>query len=147
MLILPKLVLPPVLRRALDAYRANDPISVAEAYATDARLITRLDTAVAAQMNLTENTPIVASGGVGILRYYAYDLLTYHVKNLEMVSLQIDGRNIYGVCNWELRLRETGESVLGTCENIWTLDSSGRKFVAAQNICKSFVPVIDKKIN
>lgn len=135
MLIRPKLELPAVLRRALDAYRANDPITIAEAYRTDARLIMRLDEDVAKHLGFEGTEPIVATGGVGILRFYAYDMSTYDVQDVEIVSAERSGRNIAGICNWSLRLRETGETFLGTCNNTWTLDVTGRKIIGSHTVC------------
>ncbi len=147
MLIRPKLDLPAVIRRALEAYRANDPITVAEAYTTDARLIMRLDDDVARHMGLEGIEPIVATGGVGILKFYAYDMSTYDVQDVEMVSAERSGRNIVGICNWSLRLRETGKTFLGTCNNTWTLDGTGRKIIGSHSVCGVYQPILEKLKN
>ena len=70
MLIKPSLILPSVINRAIDAYRANDPISVAENFEIDARIVTEFDSAIAAQLGMSELAgPVHASSAVGILKF------------------------------------------------------------------------------
>ena len=141
MLIKPAIVLPDVLRRAIDAYRANDPIAVAESFDLDARIVTEFDPLLAAQLGMEELAgPVHASSAIGILKFYAYELSTFDVKDLEVVSSIQSGRNVTAICNWKMRLHETGEDVIGTCRNTWILDSSGRRLAGARSVCGILTP-------
>lgn len=141
MLIKPSLILPSVINRAIDAYRANDPISVAENFEIDARIVTEFDSAIAAQLGMSELAgPVHASSAVGILKFYAYELSTFDVKDLEVISAVQQGRNIHAVCQWAMRLHETGQDVIGTCRNTWTLDASGTSLACARSICSALEP-------
>lgn len=135
-----RLEIPAVLRRETDAYRGNDPLTVAESYAPNARLVTHLDEAIARLMGLPFGEPVIAVGSVGILRFYAYDMMLYDVKELELIAAQRLGREIVGTCNWKLKCRTTGVDIMGFCQSTWTLDTSGRKFAAVESAWQIYEP-------
>ncbi len=135
-----RLEIPAVLRRETDAYRGNDPLAVAESYTPNARLVTHLDETISRLMELPFGEPVFAVGSVGILRFYAYDMMLYDVKELELISAQRLGRQIIGTCNWKLKCRSTGDDIMGFCQSTWTLDTSGRKFAAVESSWQIYEP-------
>jgi len=127
---------PRVLVRAFDAFRANDPISMAEAFTLDARLSTSYDSDLAHAVGLQDvHGPVSASSAVGILRFYAYELSMFDVKDFEIVRLRHTDSGISAACQWAMRMRETGEDIVGVCHNLWTLDRTGRKIIRASSFC------------
>mgnify|MGYP001439695183 CR=1 FL=1 len=146
MLVQPTIELPNVLRRALTAYRAGDCISVAEAFTSDATLVTQMDHKFARMLGLAEER-IAASGALEIMQYYAAEFATFEITHLEVLSAMQSGRDIAAVCEWGVRQRTTNRQFLGRCHNIWSLDRSGRKLVAGHNVCKIVTPGWDHEMN
>ncbi len=136
MQIKPVRTIPHVLKRAFDAFRANDPIGMAEAYAIDAKLETEYDPLIAKAFRLEEaRAPILATSAVGILRFYAFELSMIDVKDAEIVSVAENQGGLDVVSRWSTRLLETGEEHLGFCNNRWLLDRSGRQLIDGRSYC------------
>lgn len=132
----PSRSIPDVLKRAFDAFRNNDPISMAEAFAVDARLTTEYDPKLAEAVGLQGiEGPILASSAVGILRFYAYELSMFDVKDMEIVSSAETNTGMQAVCRWSVRMQHTGQDLVGVCHNHWTLDRTGRQITDAQSFC------------
>lgn len=148
MFIRPALEIPAVLRRAMDAYRANDPISLAESFSLDANLVMRFDRKFAARLGLPElDSPIHAKSAVGIMKYYACEMSSYDVTELEVMSCLQVGRDVAAVCQWSIREHESGKDLIGMCHNIWTLDQTGRKLIGAHSVCKLVTPGSESPLN
>lgn len=136
MQIKPARIIPHVLKRAFDAFRSNDPIGMAEAYAVDARLSTQYDPLIAKAFRLDGvDSPVVASSAVGILRFYAYELSLIDVKDVEIVSVSDNQGGLDVVSRWSIKLTETGADHVGFCNNRWLLDRSGRQLIDGQSYC------------
>lgn len=136
MQIKPARTIPHVLKRAFDAFKANDPIGMAEAYAVDAKLQTQYDPLIARAFSLDGvDAPILASSAVGILRFYAYELSLIDVKDVDIVSVAECQGGLDVVSRWSIRLLETGADHVGFCNNRWLLDRSGRKVTGGQSFC------------
>ena len=136
MQIKPARTIPHVLKRAFDAFKANDPIGMAEAYAVDAKLQTQYDPLIARAFALDGvDAPILASSAVGILRFYAYELSLIDVKDVDIVSVAESQGGLDVVSRWSIRLLETGADHVGFCNNRWLLDRSGRKVIGGQSFC------------
>ena len=140
-------VLPAVLRRSLDAYRAGDPVAIGEAFTPDAHLSMTLDPKLARRLGLETSAPLEAKGAVGIMRLYALELATFDVGHVEVLSTMQVGREVAAVCEWSVTLRGSGIEFAGRCHNIWTLDAAGRKLVEARSVCKIISPSWDHEIN
>ena len=150
MLIHPSLDVPAVLRRSLEAFRAGDPIAVAEAFTADASLVTQVDPKLARRLGLTDlkaGGPLEAQGAIQIMQFYALEFATFDVTHFEVLSTLTVGREIAAVCEWGMKVRDNGPSFYGRCHNIWTMDAAGRKIVEARNLCKIITPDGDYKIN
>jgi hypothetical protein len=136
MQIKPARTIPHVLKRAFDAFRANDPIGMAEAYTVDAKLETGYDPLIAKAFRLEGvEAPVLASSAVGILRFYAYELSMIDVKDVDIVSIAECQGGMDVVSRWSIRLLETGDEHVGFCNNRWLLDRSGRKVIDGQSFC------------
>ena len=136
MQIKPARSVPAVLKRAFDAFRANDPIGMAEAYAVDARLSTQYDKLIARAFRLDGlEAPVVASSAVGILRFHAYELTMIDVKDADIVSITENKRGFDVVSRWSINLLETGHDHVGFCKTRWFLDRSGRQLTGGRNFC------------
>jgi len=136
MKIKPARSVPAVLKRAFDAFLANDPISIAESFALDARLTTHLDPQVSQALGLEDvRGPIVATSAVGILRFYAYQLSMFEVHDSEIVSISECSGGLDVSSRWSVASLETGERHEGFNRNRYLLDSSGRKLTAGQGYC------------
>jgi hypothetical protein len=136
MQIKPARSVPAVLKRAFDAFRANDPIGMAEAYAVDARLATQYDKLIARAFRLEGlEAPVVASSAIGILRFYAYELSMIEVKDVDLVSVTENNGGLDVVSRWSINLQETGKDHVGFCNTRWFLDRSGRQLTGGQNFC------------
>ncbi len=148
MLIRPRLEIPAVLRRALAAYRAGDPVDVAEAFVPDARMLTQIDRKLAARLAIPPGEELLqANSAMEIMAQYAAELDTYAVTHLDVISSLQAGRDIAAVCEWSIRLRGTEKELIGQCHNIWTLDRHGRKITSARSVCKILTPSYDDKLN
>jgi len=148
MLIRPSLDVPHVLRRSLEAFRAGDPVVVAEAFDTRARLVTQVDRKLARCLGIADvKGPLIAQGAVGIMKFYALEMTAFDITHLEVVSLMRAGRDVAAVCDWGIKLRGSGATMNGTCHNIWTLDGAGRKVVDGRSVCKIITPDWDHEIN
>jgi|LNFM01.1.fsa_nt_gb hypothetical protein len=136
MIIKPARTVPGVVKRAFDAFRANDPIGVAEAYEIDAQLATHLDPAIATALKIgTIQGPVRATCAIGILRFYAYQLSHFKVHDNEIVSATERSKGIDVVSRWSVRSLETGEIYEGFNKNRWLLDRSGRRLIAGEGYC------------
>lgn len=148
MLIRPSLDVPPVLQRALQAFRAGDHITLAEAFESNARLVTQMDPKLAARLGLADvKKPVLATGAIGIMRFYEAEFSAFEVTHLDVLSAMKVGRDIAAVCEWSVKMRGTGAEFVGRCHNIWTMDRTGRKCVDARNVCKILTPNWDHPIN
>ena len=136
MKIKPEQSVPAVLKRAFDAFLANDPISIAESFSLDARLTTQLDPQISQALGLDAiDGPIVASSAVGILRFYAYQLSMFEVKDSEIVAISDCNGGLDVTSRWTVKASATGEHYEGFNRNRYLLDSSGRKLTAGQGYC------------
>lgn len=150
MLIRPSLDVPAVLRRSLEAFRASDPVTLAEAFTPNASLITQVDPKLARRLGLTGlkgGGPLQAQGAIEIMKFYALEFAAFDVTHFEVLSTMTVGREIAAVCEWGMKIRDNGPALYGRCHNIWTMDSTGRKIVEARNVCKIITPGCDHKIN
>ncbi|OYX99352.1 MAG: hypothetical protein B7Y80_12700 [Hyphomicrobium sp. 32-62-53] len=128
--------MPGVVKRAFDAFRANDPIGVAEAHEIDAQFATHLDPAIATALKIeTIKGPVRADCAIGILRFYAYQLSHFKVDDTEIVSATERSKGIDVVSRWSVRSLETGEIYEGFNKNRWLLDRSGRRLIAGEGYC------------
>jgi len=148
MLIRPSLEVPQVLRRSLEAFRANDPVTVAQAFDTRATLITEIDKKLLRRLGLADlKGPIEAKGAVGILHFFALEFSAFEVTYLELTSAMQVGRDVAATCDWGIKLHGSGLTMDGRCHNIWTMDQAGRKVVHGRNVCKIISPDWDHEIN
>lgn len=142
------IVLPAVLRRTLDAYRAGDAVAIGQAFTADASMRMTLDPKLVRRLGLDpQEHPLRAQGAVGIMRFYALELATFDVGHLEVLSAMQVGREVAAVCEWTVKLRGSGIEFAGRCHNIWTLDPTGRKLSDARSVCKIITPGWDHEIN
>ncbi|MEQ1698230.1 MAG: nuclear transport factor 2 family protein [Hyphomicrobiaceae bacterium] len=150
MLIRPSLDVPAVLRRSLEAFRACDPVTLAEAFTHDASLVTQVDSKLARRLGLTDlkgGGPLQAQGAIQIMQFYALEFATFDVTHFEVRDTLIVGRDVAATCEWGMKIRDGGPSFYGRCHNIWTMDASGRKIIDARNLCKIISPDGEFKIN
>lgn len=150
MLIRPSLEVPAVLRRSLEAFRAGDPVTLAEAFTQDASLVTQVDPKLARRLGFTDlkgGGPLQAQGAIQIMQFYALEFASFDVTHFEVLSTMSVGREVAAVCEWGMKVRDSGPSFYGRCHNIWTMDPSGRKIIEARNLCKIISPDMDHKIN
>lgn len=148
MLIKQALQLPKVVVRSLEAFRANDPVTIGEGCDEHAVLVTQVDPKLGGRLGLEHPTrPIQAIGPMGILHFYSLEMSTFEVTYLEVMSAIRSGRDIAAVCEWGARMKATGEVLVGRCHNIWTLDSQGRKLVQGHSVCKIMNPGWEGPLN
>lgn len=148
MLIRPSLEVPAVLRRSLEAFRAGDPITIAEAFEKNARLSTQIDPKLARGLGMPGlKAPIEANGPIEIMKFFALEFNAFDITHLEVIHTMQVGREVAAVCDWGIKMRGTGHELVGRCHNIWTMDQSGRKVVDGRNVCKIITPGWDHGIN
>jgi len=148
MLIRPSLEIPAVLRRSLEAFRAGDPITIAEAFEKGARLATQVDPKLARGLGMVGlKGPIEAHGPIEIMKFFALEFNAFDITHLEVIhTMQVD-REVAAVCEWGIKMRGTGHELAGRCHNIWTMDQAGRKVIDGRNVCKIITPDWDRGIN
>ncbi len=149
MLIRPSLEVPAVLRRSLEAFRAGDPVTLAEAFAPTASLVTQIDAKLARRLGLAalNGAPLQAQGAIEIMKFYALEFATFDITHFEVLDTLIVGREVAATCEWGMKVRDNGPSFYGRCHNIWTMDQTGRKILNGRTLCKIVTPDWDHKIN
>jgi hypothetical protein len=149
MLIRPSLDVPAVLRRSIEAFRAGDPVTLAEAFAPQASLTTQVDAKLARRLGLHDlkGAPLQAQGAIEIMQFYALEFATFDITHFEVLDTMIVGREVAATCEWGMKVRDGGHSFFGRCHNIWTMDATGRKILDGRNVCKIITPSWDHKIN
>ena len=149
MLISPRLDIPSFIKRSLAAYRAGDPVTVAEAFANNAALNVHIDAKLARHIGLVDlnGQPIRSTNAVQIMRYYALEMASYDITHFEVLESMTVGRNIAALCEWGIKVHGSDTVSTGRCHNIWTLDRSGKKIVEGHSVCKLITPFNDFSIN
>jgi len=148
MIIRPRLEIPAMLRRSLEAFRAGDPVTLAEFFETDAGFSMQIDPKIARKLALPNpNAPLVTKGALNIMGLYAAEFDAFEILHLDVLSAMQVGRDVAAVCEWSLKMRSTDITLVGQCHNIWTMDHTGRKCVEAKSVCKILTPDWDHKLN
>lgn len=140
--------IPSVLRRAFDAFAANDPITIGEAFEAHATLVTHVDSQLLRIMGVEDTGKgMRANGSLAIAQQFAAELSIYRVGHVEIHSAIRAGREVAAVCEFEAKILSTGDTVAARCTGIYTLNERGQRLVAARTVCQLITPGWDHKIN
>ncbi|MCB1519190.1 MAG: hypothetical protein KDJ37_01290 [Hyphomicrobiaceae bacterium] len=139
---------PKVVRRAFDAFSANDAVSVGEAFEQNAMLITHIDPALLAKIGLpADDAPVKVRGNLDISMLFAQEFETLQISHVEVHTELRVGRQLAALCDFDAKISATGESVSGRCFGIYTMNAHGRRIVKAQTVCKLITPGWNFKFN
>jgi hypothetical protein len=140
--------MPSVLRRAFDAFAANDPVSIGEAFEPFGTLVTHIDSQLLRMLGLEDTGKAIRSNGnLAITQQFAAELSIYRVGHMELTSAIRAGREVAVVCDFEAKLVSTGDSVATRCIGIYTLNERGQRLVSARSVCQLITPGWDHKFN
>lgn len=145
---------PAILRRAFDAFGANDATTIGEAFEPNAVMTSHVDErllrlfgpppAVGAD---AVSLPLRARGHLQIAHQFGFEFQYYTVAHTEVHSAIRAGREVAAVCDFEIKLNATGDTIHGRCTGMYTLNSTGRLVENARTVCQLITPGWDHKFN
>lgn len=140
--------IPSILRRAFDAFAANDPISVGETFVRHGTFATHIDPLLLRMLGVEDTgKPMRANGNLAIAQQFAAELQLFQIGHMDVHHPIRAGREVAAVCDFEAKLTSTGDTVAARCTGIYSLDDRGQRLVAARTVCQLITPGWDHKIN
>lgn len=140
--------MPSVLRRAFDAFAANDPFKIGEAFEPHGTFLTHIDPPLMRLLGFEETGKgMRANGSLAIAQQFAAELQLYKVVHLEVRQAIRAGREVAAVTEFDAMLTSTREVVAARCIGLYTLNERGQRLVAARTVCQLITPGWDHKIN
>ncbi len=133
--------MPQVMRRAFDAFRASDAISVGEAFLPHALMVAHIDPKLLALVGIPDpEKPVRMRGSLLISELFAHEFQTMHISYVELHSELRVGREMAATVDFEAKLQATGHTIAARCSGLYTLSKTGHKIESARTVCKLITP-------
>lgn len=139
--------MPAILRRGFDAFAAGDPIAIGEIFERNAVMTSHVDARLLRLFGGEGEAPLRARGALRIAQQYEFEFQAYQVRQIEVHSAIRAGREVAAVCEFDIKLANTGDIISGRCTGIYTMNSTGRRIENARTVCQLITPGWDHKIN
>ena len=141
-------VLPNVMMRAFDAFRASDAVTLGEVYEPNAFLVAAVDAKLLRLIGMPDpGKPVRCRGQLDISKLFQHEFAAMQITHTELHSEVRVGRELAAICDFEAKLLATGETFAARCSGVYTLSRSGLKVASGRTVCKLMTPGWDFTFN
>ncbi len=140
--------MPSILRRAFDAFAGNDPIAIGEAFEPFGAFVTHMDPQLLRMLGVEDaGKGMRSNGSLAIAQQFAAEFSLLQIGHIDLHHEIRAGREVAVVCDFDVKLAPTGDTVAARCTGFYTLNDRGQRLVSARSVCQLITPGWDHKIN